>query len=218
MELNKLTTHIENSVKFGDLEVSKLTHELLAIEGLTSAKVKMFLNNLCSLENSIYLELGVYKGGTFCSALFQNNCKGVAIDGWLDNLIPNTFQDTFYSNENIQEIFLENIKKYTILKEVEVYKSRFQTFDYTVIKQPTIIFYDGEISQIEIYSTLVNLFKVLKGTFIMVFDDWNWTNQIIKTFLKQHKIKILYEKQIFTQTEDPKGYWNGLGIYILDNN
>lgn len=218
MDLNNYIEHIETSVKYSNLEVSKLTHDVLSIDGLTSNKVKMFLNNLCSLDSSIYLELGVYKGGTFCNALYHNDCKGIGIDNWSSNLTPNTSIVINNTNENIQEVFLENIKKYTILDNINVYQGRFQTFNFDIIEKPNIIFYDGEINQIEIYSTLANLFKNITGTFIMVFDDWNWTNKLVKAFLKDSKVKELYSKEIFTEIEDPEDYWNGLGIFILNNN
>jgi hypothetical protein len=51
----------------------------------------------------------------------------------------------------------------------------------------------------------------------MVFDDWNWTNKLVKAFLKRSKVKNLYSKEIFTKVEDPEDYWNGLGIFILNN-
>ena len=42
------------------------------IEGFSSDRVRHFLNNLCSYEDTKYLEVGVYKGSTFCAAI-QNN-------------------------------------------------------------------------------------------------------------------------------------------------
>ena len=71
--MQSLINHIERSLYFGEKEVSKLTEEIMQIEGLTSRKVKSLLNNLCGLEDCSYLEFGTYKGATFCAAIYNND-------------------------------------------------------------------------------------------------------------------------------------------------
>lgn len=216
MDLNSLINHIEESIKFGELEVSKLTHDVITLEGLTSSKVKMFLNNLCNLDGSTYLELGVYKGATFCCAMYQNNIKGIAIDGWKNNLQPNTSTIIGIDKENPQEIFLQNIKAFCSKQDVDTYKASFQDFNFNIIPTPNIIYYDGEVSELEILTSLSNLFKSIQGTFILVVDDWNWTNKHVKTFLNLSQINIHYQKELFTSIEDPNDFWNGLGVFLLE--
>jgi hypothetical protein len=82
--MQSLINHIERSLYFGEKEVSKLTEEIMQIEGLTSRKVKSFLNNLCGLEDCSYLEFGTYKGATFCAAIYNNDIKSTAVDNWKD--------------------------------------------------------------------------------------------------------------------------------------
>lgn len=216
MELSSVIGHIEESLKFGELEVSKLTHEVISIEGLTSNKVKMFLNNLCSLDNSTYLELGVYRGATFCSAMFQNDCKGIAIDNWTAPLQPNTSLNAVVQEKSIQDSFLSNVKQFCNISNVDVYKAVFQDFNFSVISSPNIIYYDGEVSQIEIISSLTKLFESLHGSFILVVDDWNWTHKHVKAYLSLTQTKIHYKREIFTSVEDPSDFWNGLGVFLLE--
>ena len=216
---NELIAHIENSIKFGELEVSKLTQDLINIPGLTSNKVKMFLNNLCNIDNSVYMELGVYKGATFCSSMFQNNIYGIGIDNWNEHeLVPNTHlltnQDFF---NNSQEVFLSNVKKYCDTGKVEVYKNRFQDINYSNLQSPDIIFYDGDISVNETVDTLNKVLTSCLRTFILVVDDWNWSNKHVNKLLQYHKSTILYRKEIFTPIEDPDDFWNGLGVFLIEN-
>ena len=77
-----LTEHIEKSLEFGEFEVSKLRQDIFDIKGLTSNKVRCFLNNVCGVEDCNYLELGVHRGATFCSAIYANYVNAVAIDNW----------------------------------------------------------------------------------------------------------------------------------------
>ena len=53
------------------------------VQGLTSARVRHFLNNLCSQEGAVYLEVGVYAGATFCAAVQNNDMVAAyANDNW----------------------------------------------------------------------------------------------------------------------------------------
>ena len=55
-------------------------------------------------------------------------------------------------------------------------------------------------------------------------DDWNW--QYVRDgttlgFEKSPELKILYKKEIFSPTftekpGDDEGYWNGMGIFVLE--
>ena len=59
--IKDLTYHIEQSLEYGKLEVSKLTQDIFNIPGLTSNKVRCFLNNICTIKNMCYLiHLSIY--------------------------------------------------------------------------------------------------------------------------------------------------------------
>ena len=65
-------------LKMSDGERSKLTNSERELHGQSSAKLKCFLNNLCSKDGTRYLELGVYKASTIISAVYGNP-KTVAV-------------------------------------------------------------------------------------------------------------------------------------------
>ena len=50
MESSKTINHIEDSFNRAKEEKSKLNDEVLDIKGLTSKKVKHFLNNICNIK------------------------------------------------------------------------------------------------------------------------------------------------------------------------
>ena len=49
---------------------------------MSGKKTRHFYNNICSMKNSRYLEIGTWKGSTLCSAMCNNKMKCVAIDNW----------------------------------------------------------------------------------------------------------------------------------------
>ena len=83
-----LIKHIDNSLEWGQLEVSKLTLDVMNIHGITSNKIRCFLNNICSIGGT-YLEVGVFRGATFCSAIYGNEVHAIGLDNFASpNLMP----------------------------------------------------------------------------------------------------------------------------------
>ena len=81
----QLIEHTKNSIFKAEKKISSLSDDVLSVAGMTSLKVKCLLNNLCSLPDCSYLEIGVWKGATFTAALYGNKAsirQAVAIDDW----------------------------------------------------------------------------------------------------------------------------------------
>lgn len=219
--MQSLINHIERSLYFGEKEVSKLTEEIMQIEGLTSRKVKSFLNNLCGLENCSYLEFGAYKGATFCAAIYNNDIKATAVDNWKDfELLPASFPMWHRSatqKTNPYEVFLKNTKKCNSAS-IDIINQNYLTLNKESIKEKrNIIFYDGEHTFDDQYIIMSKLKDYSTDTFILVIDDWNWEKRGILKGIRDFNYKLIYQKDIFTKGEDPKNFWNGLGIFILSN-
>ena len=75
---------VKNALVKAKKEESKLCKATLDIPGLTSHKVKHFINNICELPDCKYLEVGVYQGAMFTSALEGNDLVATAVDNWSD--------------------------------------------------------------------------------------------------------------------------------------
>ena len=58
---------------------SKLSEEVLRLDGMSSRKTRHFLNNLAKTN---YLEIGVWKGSTFVAANYGNDNEATAIDNF----------------------------------------------------------------------------------------------------------------------------------------
>ena len=74
--------HIEQCLNDAENLKSKLSDEVLEIEGMAGYKTRHFYNNICSMPNTVYLEIGCFKGSSLCSAMYKNSIQCVAIDNW----------------------------------------------------------------------------------------------------------------------------------------
>ena len=52
---------------------SKSTDDIYNLEGYSGKMTQCFYNNLCSMKDTRYLEIGTWKGSTLCSAMYENS-------------------------------------------------------------------------------------------------------------------------------------------------
>jgi hypothetical protein len=111
--------------------LSKLTKEILEIVGMSSALNRHLLNNLGEGKKN-YLEIGVNKGSTFISSLYQNDIKEAwAIDNWSQ-----------YNDDEPKNQFINNCWQFGInchLIEEDSFK-----VDVNKIKDIDFYLYDGD--------------------------------------------------------------------------
>ena len=88
---------IEKAFNLVESGNTKLTTNILNIDGMSGKKTRMFYNNLLDFDTNInYLEIGVWKGSTFISAMFNNkNINGYALDSFGDFSVG---KSTFLNN------------------------------------------------------------------------------------------------------------------------
>ena len=81
---------------------SKLSNKALRLPGMSSKRNRHLLNNIVDMPDVNYLEIGVHKGSTFISALYQNDINyAYAIDNWSEF-------------GNVEKTFLKNCNKFSI--------------------------------------------------------------------------------------------------------
>lgn len=217
---NKFITAINNAYEKSINEESKCSGFTLNIEGLTSNKIKHFLNNLCNTKDVRYLEVGTWHGATFCSAIENNNVQAICIDSWHTNTIePMREVEGWKSKDgNPLEIFQKNLQSVKGRNNVQWFNEPVESLDLTKIPYTcNIVFYDGDHSFESTKNFLDRYYEKFEETMILIVDDWNWPQ--IKNATQQHieqkEYKVLYEKLIETTGEDPQDFWNGLGIFVL---
>lgn len=206
-----LIDHIQFSIEQGLQLVSSLPSEVFKIDGMSSPKGRCFLNNLCSLPGTIYLEIGCWKGSTFVSALYgnQNSVVGaIGIDDWSQFTGP-------------EKCFSTNCRNFLQQLPYQFYSHDcFSKDPQEFIKTPVnIYFYDGGHSEEDQAQAFLFYNSVLDDVFIGVVDDWNWEEVRAGTFraFSELNYEILYEAALPARKigQDIEDWWNGYYVAVI---
>lgn len=206
IDRNVLIEHVKKSISNGEKGISNLTPEILNIEGASSAKVRHFLNNLCNFPEVHYLEIGLWKGSTFTSALYNNNhIKAIGIDNWSHEARP---RDDFFKNINhIKHKNFNIIENDSFSVDVSSLKDKFN-----------IYFYDGDHSKESQKLAFTHYNQVLDEVFVAIVDDWNWyeVRQGTREAFSELNYKILFDIELpAALIGDPNQWWNGLYVAVI---
>ena len=186
----------------------------VSIEALTSDITRHFLNNICSYDGTKYLEVGVYAGGTFYSALQNNNIKGYAVDDFEKAYAPWRDDIKFVGHKDPKKAFLQPPwwpdKRY----DFELLEGK--VVDITIPEKCNVIFYDADHDPLQQYKNINHLLQFCEDEFILLVDDANMSGVVesVEDLVKHKKLNVLFERKILTSIpEDQSSWWNG--IYIL---
>jgi len=197
--------HIENSIKSAENFISKIDEDIKKYPGMSSIKIRHFLNNLLELENSRYLEIGVNKGSTFISAIFKNSPEYTcAIDNWSE-----------FGNHESE--FLQNCKNYNIILSDFFNEDSF-TLDIKKIKSSINVYlYDGNHDKQSQYKALTYYYDVLESEFIFMVDDYRNAHVVegTQSAIKDLNLKKEFEIELKSGNNDFNSWWNGFYISIL---
>lgn len=221
LEETKLIAHVKECLEKAQNNHSKLPTEILNLPGLSGKKTRHFLNNLCSLPKTRYLEIGCWKGSTFISALYGNKNsieEAIGIDNWSE------FNGPYLE-------FCNNCSKFIGDLNFHFYSiDAFAMPKQAIFKNPiNIYFYDGNHSVYSQELALTYYNEILESPFILIVDDWNWEHVRQGTFnaIKKLNYKILFQKEIFAEdyncdlehwnsgTCNYETWWNGLFIAVI---
>lgn len=207
----ELIDHVQSCINFGEQKSSKLSRDVLKVPGMTSPKVKHFLNNLCTLTNCTYLEIGVWKGATFTAALYHNQdsiIQAVGIDNWSE------FGGPYQEFKKYTSLYLKNIP-------FQFYSHDAFTINIgELFKNPVdIYFYDGNHTAQSQELAFTYYDSIFADAFIAIVDDWNHPPVPIGTRNAFEKLgyTILFERILPArpQGEDINQWWNGLYVAVI---
>jgi hypothetical protein len=210
----KYISQVNLSFKNAEEGISKISEDIINMEGMTGTKTRHFYNNLLNMEGVRYLEIGTWKGSSVCSGMYGNNATIVCIDNWNEFGGP-------------KEEFLENLNKYKGENNISFIESDCFELDVSVLSKFNIYLYDGGHSEIAHYIALTYYYDCLDDIFIFIVDDWNWGHVRDATFaaITDLKLECLYKKEIIldygtddskTREDIGKKTWhNGLCVFVL---
>jgi hypothetical protein len=210
MELYK--NIIINAFENAENNKSKITNEIISMDGMTGTKTRHFYNNLLNFNDARYLEVGTWKGSSVCSAMCDNSALVICIDNWSEFGGP-------------KEEFIENFNKYKGKNNAKFIECDCFQIDIDSFPKFNIYLYDGNHSAISHYLALEHYLNCLDDIFIFIVDDWNWQHvrDGTKTAIKHLNLKILFEieKRLThdnSHTPEPlasQTWHNGIYVAIL---
>lgn len=213
--LEELIAHTEQSLINSDANVSKLSQQILNLEGYSGNKTRHFYNNICSLKGANYLEVGTWKGSSFISAIYKNNVNAIAVDNWSEFNGP---KDEFFSNVTK---FAPGSKYNFIEKDsFEITKSDFPED----INEIDIYLYDGCHTYECQKNGITHYYDFFSKYFIIMVDDWrdddSWKQVLKGTWDGINESGIIvhkqYERVSFQERTGRQDYWNGIGIFVCE--
>lgn len=176
---------------------SKLPHWILEMEGMSGKKYRHFINNLASsisnISNCRYLEIGSWKGSTFCSTIFDNKITSHAIDNWSQFGGP---KDQF--KFNVQRCIIESTENSDIKFTID--EKSYTDVDFSRMGKYNLYFYDGNHDYQDQYNAIDLFLNVLDEEFIFICDDWNQptVEEATLNAIRDCKIDVLYSIDLKT--------------------
>ena len=237
--LNEVSSMDETSIKFSGAQnddfmnliknstiealerKTKIPEWLKKINGLSGRKYRALINNLISkMKSPKYLEIGSFTGSTACSASFNNDLKITCIDNWSDD---------FEQNIDPSKEFSSNIKKcLTDNSQIEIISSDFRKVNFRNIGKFNIFLYDGPHHLEDHIDGITLVQDALENKFILIIDDWNWTQVRDGTFLALDNLNltIVSQLEIRTTHDGTNSLWHsensdwhqGYSFFVLKKN
>jgi hypothetical protein len=207
-----LTNKVNESFDNAEKSISKLNDEVLNLEGYSGNYTRHFYNNMLTLDDTRYLEIGTWKGSTVCSAMYGNKANVLCIDNWSEFGGP-------------KQEFLNVFNKYKSENNASFVEGNCFTMDVSNLGKFNIYLYDGDHSYDSHYKALTYYINNMDDTFVFIVDDWNWQqvrDATIKS-IKDLNLTTVYEKEIRTSWDNSvpplheirKTWWNGMYVAVL---
>lgn len=205
-------THINRAFDNAANDISKITADIMNMQGMTGIKTRHFYNNLLNMKDARYLEIGTWKGSSVCSGMYNNKATVVCIDNWSEFGGP-------------KDEFLVNFNTYKGYNNARFIESDCYQVDISTLPKFNIYMYDGNHTENSHYRALQHYYDCLDDVFIFIVDDWNWKDVREGTVksIEQLNLKVLYEREIRltwdeSHTPHPLAdttWWNGIYVAIL---
>jgi predicted O-methyltransferase YrrM len=193
----------------------KLPPSLFDVRGFSGRKFRLFLNNLMSeIPTARYLEIGVFCGASFCSAVYENKITAFAVDNWS------------WDGSNL-EYFKRELALYGAKAETHVLEKNFREVAYlNEIQQYDVLFYDGSHREIDQYDGITIPHTAMAKDAIVIVDDWNWEHVRTATFralsdlnreiIASVEVQIIHDNGNLPPVNGPHSDWhNGMFAAVV---
>ena len=194
---------------------SKVNKSSMDVPALASLRIRHLLNNLGAISTK-YLEVGVHKGGSFCSTVCENDLlSAVAIDSFES--------DEPYHTDQAHPQFLDNARR--LLQPTTKFNllmgDSFSIDLNQIVNGIDLYLYDAGHSREQQRNALIYYKPVLDEEFIYCCDDWTYGEVREGTMegIEQGGYEILYQRELINETPGDDHlnmeWWRGYGVFLL---
>ena len=218
-EVERLKAHVINAVYKADNKTSKAKPKRIntEIKGFSSTRIRHLLNNLCSLENCNYLDVGSYRGSTVISAVWDNDATGYAVDTFNFDMLSS--ETTFHPQvkkalEDLLTVFNIQNKVNIIVKDIA--KINKKDLNEQLMD---VVYYDSSLNAKDIQSAVKNILPNTKIYSILVFANTQ-NSEALAVFEKAiiaNLATIHYSLELKSRViGDSNTWWNGVKIFVVE--
>jgi len=181
---------VEQCIAKARAKRSKITPDILALDGMSDEYIRHFLNNVMERPDTYYLEIGIWKGSCTVSALYKNR-QFVKNATLIDNYsiryedtvaAKNTFisnMEKFLVSESgykftFSNARLENISEFCFydLDSFSLEATLITNGEKSVFEKRNVYIYDGRHTEEGQFRALTFYDHALADEFIYIVDDW----------------------------------------------
>ena len=219
--VDEYTKRVLKAIDDGNTQTSNFDPEGYSIQGLSSNRIRHFLNSLCSHDDAVYLELGTYTGSTFFAATMNNKAKCIGVDDFSEpNVKPIVDRGMWTECGNPYDTFVNNWQKYengnAAFVKASVDELTEEDFGDSKVN---ILFYDANHDMMVQMNNLNHLLPFLDDKFILIVDDANFDGVVegAVTWAQENNLKCYLERKILSSViESPVHWWNGIHVMVLE--
>src|SRR5262245_8642924 len=183
---------------------SLLSPEVLAIEGLSDAKMRRLLNNLGGRLRT-YLEVGCYHGSTLVAAAHRNpRLWALGVDNFSESF------PGYNGRGGPREQLADNLSRFAPhARFVEV---DFRDLDPESLPALDCFFYDGAHDRASQRDAVTHFAPRLGPGALLLVDDWNGEDVRHGTYDGLHEISDRFRVVCSAALCDT---WNNVGVFVL---
>jgi hypothetical protein len=211
MTTNEKIEAIKDAINRANNLQSNMDAVAWSVPALSSLRIRHLMNNLGAISTK-YLEIGVHKGGLFCSTIMNNpNIKlAFAIDNYASDV---SNEDKAYPQ------FLDNVR-HCRCGNTAFYHHVNDTFDTPVnviYDEYDLYTYDAAHDYESQRKAMTHFLPAMADEFIVCVDDFDWmdVNRGTLDGIIEANVDILFQEAWKGNDHDNDGWWNGFYIALL---
>ena len=200
----------------------EVLQEQKSLNGFTGRAFRHMLNNLCKLDECVYLEVGTFCGSSLISALFGNQNfikKAYAIDNWSE------FRDYCDPAERFNLHKDSYIPQYSDTDKLKIIEGDCFELDLSEVDEKVdIYFYDGAHTYDDHKKAFTHFNPVFKDSFIAIIDDWEKKKVRDATYeafeeldyniLSKFEVVPPPDREKMMETPD-ENWWHGIAMFLI---